>query len=221
MKKALSLILALILTLSIGTVAFAADPTTPISKAAATDAALEYLSFKDSSSVVRTDTYLHPYDGEIPVYNVVSTIILNSGRTLILSSLVDMYTGDVYGHSASFLGLEAMLTRNITQQEAYELAIEAFGVDTSNIYVLEKKQVITDNGDVASHFIFCEGYFERHECTVLARNGYIDDITIGEPSNIIDRLLLLFKILIAKFNLLERLDRLENLGGIGGLLPKL
>lgn len=203
MKKLLSLILALILTFSLGLFAFAEQPVTVNE---AKSLAIQYLGYeKVITSVAREDTYYHSYEGEVPVYNVITELKLNSGRTLVLSSYVDMYSGKVYEHTAYFKGFEALLTRNISQDEAYQLALEAFGPDKNDIVVLKKESVVTEDGEVAYHFIFCEDYFERHECTVRAKNGFIEDITINYPSNIIDRIILMFKVLIAKLNILGRL----------------
>ena len=203
MKKILSLILAIILTFSLGTLAFAEQP---ISVEEAKSQAIKYLGYEKVETALASETtYYHSYEGEVPVYNVITELKLKSGRTLILSSYVDMYTGKVYTSNAYFVGLEALLTRNISQDEAYDLALEAFGPDKNNIVVLKKESVVTDDGEVAYHFIFCEDYFERHECTVRAKNGYIEDIEINYPSNIIDRIILMFKVLIAKLNILGRL----------------
>lgn len=198
-QKSLSLILALLLTFSVGIFAFAADTDdelVPVTKKEAEQIALQYLSYANQNSFIYEDEYNYT-----PAYKVVSTVVLDNNKVITFVCYVDKYEGDVLYRTGTYVGLDINPLNPLTQEEALNYAITAFGANKDNVVVLTNEKLVNGNGDVVYHFLFCEDVFERNECTVVAKSGFIDNIKISKPSNIVDRLVLMIKVLIAKFSL--------------------
>jgi hypothetical protein len=204
-NKAVSLILALMLVFSIMPFAFAADSYTydDLTQEEVEKIALEYLTFKNQTSYVYDTEYNYS-----PAYKVISTVILANNKVVTFVCYIDKYTEDVLYRTANYAGENSITSSNpLTQDEALNYAITTFGADKDDVVVLTKERVITDDGEIAYHFIFCENTFERNECTVIADNGFIDDISLSWPSNIVDRLVLMIRVFIARFNLFSLLRK--------------
>lgn len=199
LKKTLSIVLAILLVFSAGAFAFAADTTddvSTISKSDAEEIALRYLTFKNQTSIVYEDVYEYA-----PAYKVISTVVLNNNKVITFVCYVSKDEGDVLYRTGNYVGLDINPFNPLTQEEALNYAIAAFGADKENVVVLTKETLINDEGERVYHFLFCEDVFERNECTVTADSGYIDNIKITKPTNIIDRLVLMIRVLIARFDL--------------------
>ena len=199
-KKALSLILALMLTFSAASFAFAVDTIEEISKDKAEEIALEYLSFKNQTSIVYEDVYEYT-----EAYKVISTVVLNSNKVVTFVCYVSK-DGEVLDRTADYLASTVSPFNPLTQAEALDYAIEAFGANSAKVVVLTK-ETVNYEGSVAYHFLFCEDVFERNECYVDADTGEIYNIKISWPKNIVDRLVLMIRVFIARFNLFNFIGR--------------
>ena len=218
MKKTLSLILALILVFSMGTLAFAEDPVA-LTKDQAKAAAVAHVNYDSEFALgtyVLEGTYNDSLQGQVEVYNVTSTLTLKSGKTAVYNTIVDKYNGKIYYQKANVIDLTSILIRNITMEQAYALAIEALGVNKDNTVVFTQEPV-TYEGQEAYHFVFCEGYSEKFECTVMKYDGTIEDIKVSkytvESSNgiggIVEKIINIIKVLIAKLNPANLLEKVS------------
>ncbi len=195
LKKSLSLIIAIVLAFSVVSFAFAADELTEeITEAEAEEIALEYLTFKNQTSIVYDDVY-----NAQDAYKVISTVVLESNKVVTFVCYVSK-DGDVLYRYADYLTSTVSPFNPLTQDEALDYAIEAFGADKAKVVVLTK-ETVNYNGSVAYHFLFCEDVFERNECYVDADTGAMDEIKINWPTNVVDRLVLMIRVFIARFNL--------------------
>ena len=204
-KKALSLILALTLAFGLSALAFATDTTTPaepITKEEAETIALQYLSFKNQTSIVYTDEYDY-----IPAYKVISTVVLHNNKVITFVCYVDKVEGDVLYRTGSYVGLDINPLDPLTQNEALNYAIAAFGANKDKVVVLTSETLVNEKGETLYHFLFCEDVFERNECTITADTGFMDDIKITKPANVFDRLVLMIRVFIARFNLFSFIRR--------------
>ncbi len=199
-KKTLSLILALMLTFSVSIFAFAVDTNDGtidiITKEDAEEIALQYLTYKNQTSIVYEDEYNY-----IPVYKVISTVVLTNNKVVTFVCYVEKDGGDVIYRTGSYIGLDINPLDPLTQNEALNYAIAALGANKDKVVVLTNEQRINDDGELVYHFLFCEDVFERNECTVTADSGFMDNIKVTKPTNIVDRLVLMIKVFIARFNL--------------------
>ena len=201
LKKVLSLILALMLTFSVATMTFAADELTEeISKTQAEEIALQYLSFKNQTSIVYEDVYNYT-----EAYKVISTVVLDTNKVVTFVCYVSK-DGDVIYREADYLKSSVSPFNPLTQTEALDYAIEAFGANPAKVVVLTK-ETVNYEGSVAFHFLFCEDVFERNECYVDADTGAMLDIKITRPTNIVDRMVLMIRVFIARFNLFRFINR--------------
>lgn len=204
-KKTLSLILALTLAFGLSALAFATDTTTPaepITKEEAETIALQYLSFKNQTSIVYADEYDY-----IPAYKVISTVVLHNNKVITFVCYVDKTEGDVLYRTGSYVGLDINPLDPLTQNEALNYAIAAFGANKDKVVVLTSETLVNEKGETVYHFLFCEDVFERNECTITADTGFIDDIKITKPTNVFDRLVLMIRVFIARFNLFSFIRR--------------
>ncbi len=204
-KKTLSLILALTLAFGLSALAFATDTTTPaepITKEEAETIALQYLSFKNQTSIVYTDEYDY-----IPAYKVISTVVLHNNKVITFVCYVDKTEGDVLYRTGSYVGLDINPLDPLTQNEALNYAIAAFGANKDKVVVLTSETLVNEKGETVYHFLFCEDVFERNECTITADTGFIDDIKITKPTNVFDRLVLMIRVFIARFDLFSFIRR--------------
>lgn len=204
-KKTLSLILALTLAFGLSALAFATDTTTPaepITKEEAETIALQYLSFKNQTSIVYADEYDY-----IPAYKVISTVVLHNNKVITFVCYVDKTEGDVLYRTGSYVGLDINPLDPLTQNEALNYAIAAFGANKDKVVVLTSETLVNEKGETVYHFLFCEDVFERNECTITADTGFIDDIKISKPTNVFDRLVLMIRVFIARFDLFSFIRR--------------
>lgn len=204
-KKTLSLILALTLAFGLSALAFATDTTTPaepITKEEAETIALQYLSFKNQTSIVYADEYDY-----IPAYKVISTVVLHNNKVITFVCYVDKTEGDVLYRTGSYVGLDINPLDPLTQNEALNYAIAAFGANKDKVVVLTSETLVNEKGETVYHFLFCEDVFERNECTITADTGFMDDIKITKPTNVFDRLVLMIRVFIARFNLFSFIRR--------------
>ena len=194
-KKALSLILAIMLTFSVASFAFAAgELTEEISKVEAEEIALKYLSFKNQTSIVYDDVYNYT-----DAYKVISTVVLENNKVITFICYVSK-EGDVLYRTADYLISTVSPFNPLTQEEAVDYAIEALGADKTNVVVLTK-ETVNYEGSLAFHILFCEDVFERNECYINASSGAIENIKVNWPTNVVDRLVLMIRVFIARFNL--------------------
>ena len=204
-KKTLSLILALTLAFGLSALAFATDTTTPaepITKEEAETIALQYLSFKNQTSIVYADEYDY-----IPAYKVISTVVLHNNKVITFVCYVDKTEGDVLYRTGSYVGLDINPLDPLTQNEALNYAIAAFGANKDKVVVLTSETLVNEKGETVYHFLFCEDVFERNECTITADTGFMDDIKITKPTNVFDRLVLMIRVFIARFDLFSFIRR--------------
>lgn len=222
MKKTLSLILALILTFSMGTLAFAAETATALTKDQAKAAAVAHVNYDSEYALgtyVLSGTYTDDIQGTVEVYNVTSTLLLKSGRTVVYKTVVDKYNGKIYYQEADIKDITSLFLKNITMEQAYSLAIEALGVNADNTVLISQQAIVTDNGNDAYQFVFVEGYSQKFECTVMKYDGSIENIKVSKytvestedlsVSNILEKIILIFKVLIAKLNPANLLDKIS------------
>ena len=223
MKKTLSLILSLLLIFSMSTVAFAAETATALTKEQAKSLAVAHVNY-DSEYALGTyaisSTYNHDVEGQKEVYNVKSTLLMASGKTVVYDTVVDKYTGKIYYQKANLLDITSILNKNITIDQAYSIAIDALGLNADNTVALTKTPIVTADGKDAYHLVIVEGFSKQYECTVMKSNGDIENIkysTYTEPSSgvdsifsdIIERIIVAIKVLITRFSISNLLDKVS------------
>ena len=205
LNKTISLILALMLTFSFATLSFATDETLTDDVITEDDAkaiALQYLSYKNATSIVYEDEY-----DFTPAYKVISTVVLYNNKVITFVCYIDKLEGDVLYRTGSYVGLDINPLDPLTQNEALNYAISAVGANKEKVVVLTNETLVNDKGETVYHFLFCEDVFERNECTVTADTGFMDNIRITKPTNIVDRLVLMIRVFIARFNLFSFINK--------------
>lgn len=221
MKKTLSLILALILTFSMGTLAFAGE--TALTRDEAKAIAIKHINYDRASNLATaiSGTYKDDLQGEVEVYNVTSTLVLKSGSIFIYETVVDKYSGKIYYQKAtrSILDPTYLLNINLTLDAAYDVALDVVGVNKDNTVAFTKEPTKTADGKDAYHFVFVEGYSLKYECTVIKSNGAVEDIKVSQYNNessessgigsLLERIVLVFKVLIAKLSLSNLLEKIS------------
>ena len=193
LTKTLSLILAILLTFSVATVSFAVDAT-PIAKEEAEVKALEYIRYNNCNSIITDDVYSDAENVNKAIYKVTSLVTLEDNTAVTYVAYVDKYDGTVYNRTANFI----KPTLNLTENEAFQLALKALCANEEDIVVF-KRANITENGEVVGYsYEFVEDFYVKHKCNVDAKTGFIDNIVIVEPVNIIDRIILMIKVLFTR-----------------------
>ena len=200
LKKSLSLILAFIVAFSAVSFAFAVDTVEEITKEQAEEIALKNLTFKNHTSIIREDIYEYT-----DAYKVSTTAVLNTNRVVNFVCYVSK-DGEVLDRTADYLASTVSPFNPLTQTEALDYVIEALGADPNEVVVLTKETVNID-GSLTYHFLFCENVFERNECYVDADTGTMFDIKVTWPTNVFDRLVLMIRVFIARFNLFNFIGR--------------
>lgn len=214
MKKALSLILAILLTFSMASFAFAEGEATALTKEQARAKAIAHVKYDTELSLgsfTTTGTYNDDFQGEVEVYNVTSSLLLYSGKTVTYYTIVDKYSGRIYYQKATIVDLPSIL--ELTEDQALSLALEVLGVNKDNTSVLSKNTIDTAGGKKVYQFVFVEGFSEKYECTVSKGelvSVVVDDIKVSkynEPTDtnsgfsaIIEKIVLAIKVLLAKLN---------------------
>ena len=198
MKKALSFILALILILNVGVSAFALQDESiqkPLTQQEAEELAIDFVihdgCFHNTKLTIYNDNRFYT---NVPAYEVISTCRLKSGDIVTYTTYVDQYTGKVYYRTAQF-------ERNIaplTKREALEYAYKVLCITEEGTTLLSSKETVNSFSESVYEFTFCKNTFMRYDCIINAENGLIDKVSAGAPSNIIERLLLLLKIVFLR-----------------------
>ena len=195
LKKTLSLILALVLAVSAMTFAFAtSDSIETITEAEAKEIALKYIATSSGTTSVTNTVYQ-----SVPAYKAVSDVIINN-KLIRFVCYIDKETGDVLYRTVEYYLYGVSAINPIEADEAANYAISALGANKEDVVVLTNEVVTNDKGNACYHIIFCEGVFERNECTIEKYTGFIDNIKVGRPTNIFDRLVLMIRVFIAKFD---------------------
>ena len=219
MKKTLSLILAIILTFSMGTLAFAGEAVA-LTKDEAKAKAVEHVNYDSEVSLATyalSGTFNDDIQGTVEVYNVTSTLVLKTGRTVTYYTVVDKYSGKIYYQKATIVDLPSLF--DLTEETALSLAIEVLGLNESNTSVLSTNGT---EGKAPFSFVLVEGFSQKYECTVKKGDllsVVVDDIKVSKytvessddisASNIIQKIVLIFKVLIAKLNPANLLDKIS------------
>lgn len=223
MKKVLSLILAIILTFSMTSFAFAEDTATALSKDQAKNAAIEHINYDrimETLTYAKSGTYSHDAQGNIEVYNVTSTLIMKSGSIFVYETVIDKYTGKIYYQKAtrSVLDLSHVLNINLTIDQAYDVALDVVGANKDNTTAMAKETIVTADGRDAYHFTFSEGYSLKYDCTVIKSNGAVEDIKVSQYTvennangfgSIIERVIHIIKVFIAKISITNLLEKVS------------
>ena len=205
LKKSVFLILAILLTFSIGLFAFAADSSdseaTPISKEDAEFIAVEYIRKNTCRHITSDDIYSDGvYYNNKEVYKVMSIVTLEDNTGITYITYVDKYTGRVYDRTAKYALPIATIFTPLTEDEAFDYVLKALCAIEDKVVVLKKQANLNKSGKVESYsFEFAENFYEHHKCTIYVNNGDMEDIEISVPTNIVDRIVLLIRVLTAKF----------------------
>ena len=212
MKKILSLVLAIILTLNVGVFAFATqeDTLNPISKQKAEALAIDFLIHDGCFHSTTLTTYSdNKFYENVPAYEVISTARLKSGELVTYTTYVDLYTGKIYYRTAQF-------ERNIaplTKKQALEYAYKVLCITEEGTNLLSSKETSLSSYETVYQFTFCKNTFTKYECTISAETGFVDKVSVGTPTNIIERILLLLQVLIARINIFNQYNG-SILGGL-------
>ena len=134
--------------------------------------------------------YYHYYDIDVIINN----------KLIKFTCYIDIETGDVLYRTGQYYLDGVSKINPIEANEAADFAISALGAVKEDVVVLTNEVVTNDDGNPCYHIIFCEGVFERNECTIEKYTGFIDNIKVGRPNNIFDRLVLMIRVFIAKFD---------------------
>ena len=219
MKKTLSLILAIILTFSMGTLAFAGEAVA-LTKDEAKAKAVEHVNYDSEVSLATyalSGTYDDDIQGTVEVYNVTSTLVLKTGRTVTYYTVVDKYNGKIYYQKATVVDLPSIF--DLTEDTALSLAIEVLGLNESNTSVLSTNGT---EGKAPFSFVLVEGFSQKYECTVKKGDllyVVVDYIKVSKYNNdssensgisgLIEKIVLIFKVLVAKLNPANLLDKIS------------
>lgn len=194
LKKTLSLILALILIVSTMSFAFAVTYSETITEDEAKEIAMKYIAHTPGATSVVSETYQ-----SVDAYKVVSDVIINN-KLIKFTCHIDKETGDVLYRTGKYYLDAVSILNPLEADEVSDYAISALGAIKEDVVVLTNEVVTNDKGNACYHIIFCEGVFERNECTIEKYTGFIDNIKVGRPTNIFDRLVLMIRVFIAKFD---------------------
>lgn len=193
LKKSLSLILAILLSFSAVSFAFAVYPAED-----AKVAAMEYIAYKSYNQLISEETYSDDTVSNKEVYKVTSMVILEDGTAMKYEAFIDKYDGTVYNKNADYIIPVASIFSPLTEEEAYKYALKALCAKEEDIVMFERESIVEDGKIVAYSYEFVENFYVKHRCTIDPKTGFIDNISIVEPVNIIDRIILMIKVLIAK-----------------------
>lgn len=200
MKKFLSLILVVLLTFSVATVAFGADSTKiPMSKEEAETKALMYIEYKYYNSTIKEDNdYSDDSVSGKEIYKVTLFTTLEDNTRIDYVAYIDKYSGTVYNKTALYTIPIATVFTPLSEEKAFEYSLKALCAEKEDVIILKKNEV-KENGKVVSYsFEFVENFYIKHKCTIDTKTGFIENISIAEPSNIIDRIILMIRVLFAK-----------------------
>ena len=200
MKKLLSLVLAILMTFSVATIAFAADSTQIFfSEDEAEAKAKMYIEYKYYTPIIdRNELYSDDSMSDKEVYKITLITTLEDNTLINYIAYIDKDDGTVYNRTADY-ALPIASSRNpLTADEAFNYTLKALCAEKENVIVLKSNE-ITENGKVVAYsYEFVEDFYVKHKCTIDVKTGFIDNISIAEPVNIIDRIILMIRVLLAK-----------------------
>lgn len=205
LKKSLSLILAILLTFSVATVSFAVeggltDANVPIHEDEAKIKALEYLNAKNGH-YYQTITTKYYSDDEVSgkeVYVVTTTLQLEDGTAMEYKAYIDKYDATVYNKTAEYIFPIATILTPLTADEAFDYTLKALCANKEDVVVLKTTEIKENGKTVGYSYEFVENFYTKHKATIDVNSGFIDNIVIVEPVNIIDRIILMIKVLFAR-----------------------
>lgn len=212
MKKALSFILAIILTFSVGLVAFASQEEVPSNQKPITTQQAEALAVDfliDSTYSHKTVSTLYndyKFYTNLPVYEVTSDVTLKSGDKVVYTTYVDQYSGKVVYRNAQLKNVMLPLTKS----EAIEYAYKVLSITPDGTVKITDKETTNQLSQKVYQFTFCKSNLIRYDCSLNAETGFIDKVSVGKPANLVERILLLFKMLLAKINILGKIESLNK-----------
>ena len=130
MKKLLSLILAILLTFSIATVAFAAEggvvtPKIPISEDEAEAKAMMYIEYKYCNPLTIETLYSDKSVTDKEVYKVTLLTTLEDNTGITYVAYIDKYDGTVYNKTATYTIPIATVFSPLTADEAFDYSLKA------------------------------------------------------------------------------------------------
>ena len=193
LKKSLSLVLAILMIFSMASFAFAL-----YAEEDARVVAMEYIAYKTYNQLVSEEKYSDDEVSNKVVYKVTSMVILEDGTAMKYEAYIDKNDGTVYNKNADYIIPIATALTPLTEEEAYNYVLKALCANEEDV-VMFKKSTIEENGKaVAYSYEFVENFYVKHKCTIDAKTGFIDNISIVEPVNIIDRVILMIKVLFTK-----------------------
>ncbi len=199
MKKILSLILAILMTFSVASIAFAADVTQfAIPEDEAEAKAMMYIEYKYCTPKTTETTYSDNSVSNVDVYKVTLLTSLEDNTVITYIAYIDKYDGTVYNKTADYALPIATAFNPLTADEAFNYTLKALCAEKEDVIVL-KNEEIKENGKVVGYsYEFVEDFYIKHKAKIDVNTGFIDNISIYEPVNIIDRIILMIKVLFAK-----------------------
>lgn len=195
MKKLLSLILAILMAFSVVSVAIAADGTQiAISEDEAEAKAMMYIEYANCNFDINTEAV---YENK-EVYEVTMYATLEDNTRIDYVTYIDKYNGTVYNKTANYIKKIATVSNPLSAEEAFDYTLKALCAEKESVVILKNNE-IKENGKVIGYkYEFVEDFYINHQCTIDIRTGFIENISIAEPVNIIDRIILMIRVLIAK-----------------------
>ena len=161
-------------------------------------AAMQYIAYKSYNQLISEEKYSDDEVSNKTVYKVTSMVILEDGTAMKYEAFIDKNDGTVYNKNADYIIPIATILSPLTEEEAYQYVLKALCAKEEDV-VMFKKSTIEENGKaVAYSYEFVENFYVKHKCTIDAKTGFIDNISIAEPVNIIDRVILMIKVLFAR-----------------------
>ena len=199
MKKILSLILAILMTFSVASIAFAADsPQYAFPEDEAEAKAMMYIEYKYCTPITTETTYSDDSVSNVEVYKVTLLTTLADNTVITYIAYIDKYDGTVYNRTADYALPIATSFNPLTADEAFDYTLKALCAEKENVIVF-KNEEIKENGKVVGYnYEFVEDFYIKHRATIDAKTGFIENISIAEPVNIIDRIILMIRVLLAK-----------------------
>ena len=203
MKKLISLILAVLLTFSVVGVAFAAESSVPSNSYTMTEEeaiakAKMYIEYKYYNADV--DDYVYSDDSVTnkETYEVFLAVTLEDNTRVNYTAYIDKYDGTVYNKKAYYVIPIATVFTPLTADEAFDYTLKALCAEKENVIVLKKNEVKENDKVVSYSYEFVENFYIKHKATIDVNTGLIENISIAEPVNIIDRIILMIKVLFAR-----------------------
>ena len=203
-KKTLSLILAIMLTFSVASVAFAVDSNInnsdryPLTQDEAEAKAMQYIEYKRITPITSEELYSDDEVSNKEIYKVILMATLEDGTSMKYVAYIDKYDGTVYNKTADYVIPVASKYKPLTAESAFEYTLKALCADKENVVVLKKNEIKENEKVVAYSYEFVEDFYIKHKCVIDVDSAFIKNISIAEPVNIIDRIILMIRVLFAR-----------------------